>query len=338
MKRIVICCDGTWQSLDSAYPTNVVKIAQSVKSRDANGVLQVVYYSSGVGTSNGTDRITGGAFGWGLDREIAEAYRFLSLNWEPGDEIYLVGFSRGAYTVRSLAGLLRNCSLVRRQHLRQVPVAIRLYRDRQNSPNDDESVNFRRHYAPDDIEVTALCCFDTVGALGVPDLIPFFPFNDMVNSKYTFHDTQLSRIIRHAFHACAVDERRKPFDLAPMEKSPHRADQVLRQIWFPGDHGCIGGGSAEKVSLSNIALNWMMGQMTGLGLGFDPTVIPGGTGEDPLAPWRAEGGFMDIAGKIDRTIHGGARCLHASVRRRWQSPGCRYRPANLRPFSRTLNA
>ena len=106
MKRLIVCCDGTWQKLANSCPTNVVKIAQAIKPVASDGTPQIVFYDEGIGTGDEINRITGGAFGWGIDQNIQDAYRFLCLNYEAGDEIYLFGFSRGAYTVRSLAGLL----------------------------------------------------------------------------------------------------------------------------------------------------------------------------------------------------------------------------------------
>ncbi|NER78506.1 MAG: DUF2235 domain-containing protein, partial [Leptolyngbya sp. SIO1D8] len=99
MKRLIVCCDGTWQKLDSAYPTNVVKLAQAIKPLDKMGVQQVVYYDAGVGTGGGLDTLLGGGLGKGIDKNIEDAYLFLCLNYVSGDEIYLFGFSRGAYTV-----------------------------------------------------------------------------------------------------------------------------------------------------------------------------------------------------------------------------------------------
>ena len=100
MKRIVICCDGTWNKPDQPSPTNVVKVAITLKITDGAGVEQLLFYDQGVGTGT-FDRIRGGAFGVGLSRNIQEAYRFLVFNYEPGDELFFFGFSRGAYTVRS---------------------------------------------------------------------------------------------------------------------------------------------------------------------------------------------------------------------------------------------
>jgi len=144
MKRLIVCCDGTWQKLKSPYPTNVVKIAQGIRPsciQDGKTISQIVFYDEGVGTDivddnslfswvNTVLRVIGGAFGSGIDHNIQQAYRFLSLNYEDGDEIYLFGFSRGAFTVRSLAGLI-NCSggLVSLPHIRDIPWIYNLYKD-----------------------------------------------------------------------------------------------------------------------------------------------------------------------------------------------------------------
>ncbi len=103
MKRLIVCCDGTWQQLNSNYPSNVIKIAQAVKSSASDGVPQIVFYDEGIGVES--HKLLGGVTGLGIDENIQDAYRFLCLNYEHGDEIYLFGFSRGAYTVRSLTGL-----------------------------------------------------------------------------------------------------------------------------------------------------------------------------------------------------------------------------------------
>jgi len=338
MKRLVICSDGTWQSERSKYPTNIAKIAQAVRTSDSTGTQQIVYYDSGVGTRSKRDRVGGGAFGWGLDQAIKHAYRFLALNWEQGDEIYLFGFSRGAYTVRSLAGLLNCCGLVSREHLRQVPVAMDLYRAREIEPSDPKSKNFRRSFSKE-VQVTALCCFDTVGSLGIPDLVPFLPFDNMLNAKYQFHDTELSGIIANAFHAVAIDERRKVFGVTKMDQSRRNPNQSIKEMWFVGDHGCVGGGSAEKAALSNLTLGWLISEIesASLGLSFDPTKIQGGTKGNVLASFNEDRGFLDFAGRRWREIEGGVAALHATVKRRWQgTPG--YRPKNLEGFASSLNA
>ena len=116
-KRLVVCCDGTWNTPDQkigtvARPTNVTKLALSISSSDAEGTRQCAYYHPGVGTSR-WDHIRGGAFGTGLSANVLDAYQFLIDNYEDGDELWFFGFSRGAYTARSVAGLVRNCGILR---------------------------------------------------------------------------------------------------------------------------------------------------------------------------------------------------------------------------------
>src|SRR6267143_3690566 len=131
MKRLVLCCDGTWNSADQERngvpsPTNVVKIAYRIAKRDG-ATLQVIYYDQGVGTGNFFDRLTGGAFGDGVEANIYDAYLVLIGNYEPGDEIYLFGFSRGAYTVRSIGGMIRKCGILARPYVEHYHAAIELY-------------------------------------------------------------------------------------------------------------------------------------------------------------------------------------------------------------------
>src|SRR5262249_1551234 len=129
-KRLVVCCDGTWNDFLKGTVTNVVKFARAVKQHDRHGVPQVVYYHPGVGTgTNIVDRLVGGATGLGISSNIREAYSFVVQNYAPGDELYLFGFSRGAYTARSLAGLIRNCGILRRKHAHRLTDAYDLYRD-----------------------------------------------------------------------------------------------------------------------------------------------------------------------------------------------------------------
>ena len=137
MKRIVIACDGTWNRLDAARQTNVAKLVEAVLPAAEDGVPQVVCHLDGVGSGRGTgrvaralDRALGGTLGLGLEATLAEAYRFLVLTYAPGDDIHLLGFSRGAYTARSLAGLIRCCGILERAHADAVPAALARYQAR----------------------------------------------------------------------------------------------------------------------------------------------------------------------------------------------------------------
>ena len=337
MKRLVVCCDGTWQSLDNVYPTNVLKMAQAIRMVDHVGIPQVVYYDGGVGTGAGANKITGGAFGVGIDNKIQDAYRFLSLNYAPGDEIYLFGFSRGAYTVRSLAGLIYNSGLLRREFVRKTAEAYELYRNRARhaSPSGSTAIEFRKSYA-ERIDITVLGCWDTVGALGVPDMFPLV--SDLINQRYRFYDTTLNQRIQKAFHAVAIDEIREIFDVTPMHPSPQRdATQVL-QTWFPGDHGCVGGGAKQTRGLSDMALEWMMDQTEPLGLAIDRTRVEDGVQPDPGASFdNRPKGIFRLTRRATRRVEARFEDLHYAVKRRWRDLGD-YHPANLKPFERDLEA
>jgi uncharacterized protein (DUF2235 family) len=266
MKRLVVCCDGTWnrpdqQTKDGApCPTNVIKLAYRVAKRDGE-VLQILFYDQGVGTGNVVDRYLGGALGRGLSDNIFDAYRFLLANYEPGDEIYLFGFSRGAFTARSVAGMIRKVGIIRREYIEQYLQALTLYRTAKVRPTDDQARTFRDRYAIiPDTKIRCVGVFDTVGALGVP-------IGGKDDEDYAFHDTELSGSVQYAFHALAVDERRGAFEPTLWAYRP-KEDQIVRQMWFAGAHSDVGGGYGEH-ELSDIALDWMIAQAKTAGLAFD---------------------------------------------------------------------
>ncbi|MBN2545660.1 MAG: DUF2235 domain-containing protein, partial [Spirochaetes bacterium] len=205
MKRLIVCCDGTWQSLKSNHPTNVVKIAQAVKSSDKKGIKQIVYYDEGVGTES-RNKFLGGAFGKGLSKNIIDAYLFLCLNYEKNDEVYLFGFSRGAYTVRSLAGFIYCSGLLTRDKIRDIPRAYKFYRKDYNEADvaDADIVKFREEHGLH-IPIHVLGCWDTVGSLGIPNFLPWLPKIINRKLKFQFHDHNLNKKIKYAFHAVAID-------------------------------------------------------------------------------------------------------------------------------------
>ncbi|MGB7414983.1 MAG: DUF2235 domain-containing protein [Thermosynechococcaceae cyanobacterium] len=338
MKRLIVCCDGTWQDLSTPYPTNIVKLAQAIQPIDRDGTLQCVFYGYGIGTRK-LDRLAGGAFGQGIDRNIQDAYLFLCLNYEPGDEIYLFGYSRGAYTVRSVVGLINCSGLLKHQKVRHLRRAYDLYRRKEIKPSHLEAQQFRQENG-DRVPITLLGCWETVGSLGVPDLIPFLPINHWVNRRYQFHDTTLSAIIERALHAVAVDERRRILNITPMESSPDRPSQSLHQAWFPGNHGAVGGGTEAHSGLSNTALIWMMEQMQqmGLKLALDAHTIEGGLQQNHKAPFDEKLGLLGLAGARWREIVGYFDDLHISTKQRWCDVPS-YRPPNLAAkYRETLDA
>jgi uncharacterized protein (DUF2235 family) len=261
MKRLVVCCDGTWNKPEQLSkgllaPTNVSKLALAIAREDGAGTRQLVHYQRGVGT-RAWERVRGGAFGIGLSRNVRECYRFLVESYEHGDELFFFGFSRGAFTARSLGGLDR------------IDDAYALYRspDKDSAPASLEADMFRRLYSHPLPEIKFIGVWDTVGALGIPES-PMLPRR--LAKRWSFHDTKLSSHVRRAYHALAIDERRAMFEPALWVQQDHApADQHLEQVWFAGAHCDVGGGYADT-GLSDIALLWMVGKARDCDLALDP--------------------------------------------------------------------
>lgn len=297
MKRLVFCFDGTWNKLDAPFPTNVVLTAESVLPLTANGTAQVIFYDEGVGTAPGQE-LTGGIFGEGLEQNLYDAYRFLIFNHTPGDEIYVFGFSRGAFTARSFVGLIANSGIPGRHHAGKVNEALQLYRKRKDTAAYREKMNrfrlevgpeicvsaeedgWRRlqvqnYTSPPALRIRYVGVWDTVGARGIPnDLFAA----DLINREYAFHDLKLSAFVQSARHAVSIDERRKTFsptlweNLPDLNKAagvdPAAIDAPYQQKWFPGDHGSVGGGGDIR-GLSDQALDWIWDGARNAGLRLD---------------------------------------------------------------------
>ena len=339
--RIVICCDGTWNSADQEAVngqlcvTNVLKIACRLKKATTAGQLQIVYYDQGVGTGNALDRIVGGAFGDGLEANIHDAYRFLIANYEPGDKIYIFGFSRGAYTARSIAGMIRRCGILRRDKVREYPNAKKIYQTTRKA-EDAEAAAFRQGAAIEpDTPIQCVGVWDTVGALG----IPLRAFGRQNKEKYEFLDTRLSKAIKYAFHALAIDEHRGPFKPTLWDSDPVEG-QTVQQVWFAGAHSDVGGGYPEH-SLSDITLDWMIDAATTAGLEFDPIVLAA-LKPDPPDPLQkahdSKKGLYNVQPGLDRTV-GAFRTeyFHQLLVERWNKDP-KYRPKSLQPHEARLKS
>ncbi|MDA9764086.1 DUF2235 domain-containing protein [Opitutales bacterium] len=327
MQRLIVCCDGSWRNLASNYPSNVIKMAQAITELDAEGIRQVVYYGEGIG-SNNKSRI-GGILGLGIDENILDAYKFLALNYHPGDEIYLFGFSRGAYTARSIAGLIYCSGLVGRQHMRNIPEAYELYRDPFTKPGSQAAREFRKTHG-ERAPIEVLGCWDTVGALGIPFQIPGTDMDDDYNARFAFHDTCVNPSVKYALHAKAIDELRSVFEVTPMFACKG-SGQIVEEVWFPGDHSSIGGGKIPKAPLSNRCLIWMLERMEthGLKLSTDQTRIEDGIACDHSIDFDNQiQGMYKLAGEELRSITGIFDQLDVSVKRRWRDRPD-YRPKNL---------
>jgi uncharacterized protein (DUF2235 family) len=261
-KRIIFCADGTWDSAQN--DTNVYSLFKAIPIASD----QVPFYDDGVG-ADGTliEKLFGGAFGDGLFQKIKDGYTKIAHVYEQDDDIFIFGFSRGAYTARSLAGMIAVCGLPTASFDNTlVNAAFNAYRERD--PNQRKSL--LAGLAPYNLynaKLKMVGVWDTVGSLGIPALL-----GAVDPILYGFLDTNLHPDVLNAYQALAIDERRREFP--PTLWTPHAPPvprQVLEQVWFCGVHCDIGGGYPET-GLSDIALSWMMGKANSLGLQFDPGV------------------------------------------------------------------
>jgi uncharacterized protein (DUF2235 family) len=246
-KNIVICCDGTGNEF-GAENSNVVKLYRMLKHDSS----QVTYYHPGVGTMGARSalsrigkawtKLIGKAFGYGLSENIADAYQFLMRNYEPGDRIYVFGFSRGAYTARALCGMLYILGLITPGNEGQIPYAIRLIKRRKI--NFDVAEDFKRTFSID-CPVHFIGVWDTVSSVGWVYNAVRFPF--------TAKNPGLN-IVRHAV---SIDERRAFFRQNLFVQA--KPQQDIQEVWFPGVHSDVGGSYPEdKSQLSKGALKWMV--------------------------------------------------------------------------------
>ncbi|MFL9609502.1 DUF2235 domain-containing protein [Methylobacillus sp. Pita2] len=314
MKRIAIFADGTWNSPEQSQPTNVLHMAQAV-SPNTGGTEQVAFYDWGIGSDG--NKITAGITGAGIDKNIMDCYRFIVHNYDPGDELYFFGFSRGAYTVRSLAGFIRNSGLLRREHAGRIGEAYKLYRrrSRNSGPSAPEATAFRQAYAVADITyIEFVGVWDTVGALGIP--IPFW--GTLGEREFLFHDTEPSKIILHARHAVSIDENRKDFEPTLWSEKP---GLDLKQVWFAGVHSDIGGGYPQP-GLSYCAAQWMIAEAEQSGLIFEPHLKNAIQPDAHDQQHNERKGIYLAREEHVRTISGP---VHKSVKQRWEANTDNYR-------------
>ena len=302
-KNIIFCADGTWNNAgdeldDSAAPSNVFKLFTHLAGKDVSkihhseitgrvteyeksliidtDVLQVSKYINGVGSSSiKLLEVLGGAFGFGLIERIARGYTFISRNYVQGDRIYIIGFSRGAYTARALAGLIANKGLLAKKFNQGEDASYDMamqawfnYRNgikQSNYQNRLQNMltaftNLKNFFLQNkikesdfikDIKIEAVAVWDTVGALGIPD----FEFADNraeIRDGFAFADNALNPKVLRGFHAVAIDEMRLLFTPTLWEKR-----DGIQQYLFAGAHADVGGGYKEA-GLSDCALKWMI--------------------------------------------------------------------------------
>lgn len=339
MKRIVICMDGTWQTLSQDQLTNIGiisrSVAHTVQEPDPAGgtrdVQQVVIYTHGVGSNIGAvarrrllgnlsaafNRLAGGVFGEGLEDGVVDTYLRLAFNYEAGDEIFIFGFSRGAFAARRLAGFINTAGIVSRRHVEKAWMGYSIYHEEPGSDaSEDEkrehaerAAQFRRLYGkgernPDgtrrqteDVpKITFLGVFDTVVQRGLTDILA--SATPWGRRRYRFNNVSMCPNVEAARHAVAIDENRVNFpptlwrDLDELNNcarqrpgaDPHR--YYFEQRWFVGAHSDIGGGRGS--ALSAPALKWVTDGAAEQGLRFYGTY---GEDESPLSEMLREAGI-----------------------------------------------
>lgn len=349
-KRIALFLDGTWNT--TSDNTNVWRL----KSLCAKSPDQKVYYSAGVGTQKG-EKLTGGAFGIGINEEVISAYEWLIENYEADDQIFIFGFSRGAFTARSLAGFISKCGLLKAGS----PLSLKQLYERYRKGNATSILALQhteKGLSQEDrwlktysrsVPIWFQGVWDTVGSLGVP--LPCVPH--ISRHDFDFLETDLRINDTHAYHALAIDEHREAFKPTLWTKvTPASGDTTaprdfphVEQRWFVGAHANVGGGY-ENDLLAQAPLKWMMTKAVEHGLTFTDTVnLDNGTNGCPIRDSLAEmaHGIYEVLtlgkhyyrpigapsvysenGHVD-TIN---ESIDATVFSRWQENSS-YRPPNL---------
>lgn len=273
MKRLICCLDGTWNSERDVHAlTNVFKTHAALAPFDAHGVQQVSRYVRGIASAEGQRaQFLRGAIGMEVCDRIAEGYRFLKDSYDAGDEIYLFGFSRGAFIARSLAGFIALFGIARSASAFDYDAAWLIYRQKEHRRDRDAIDRLRRHCTYP-VQISGLGVWDTVGNIGNPIFN-----NTPLDRRNAFHDMRLHDNVAVALHALSIDEIRGPFSptlLTVPRDAPRSAGQHVEQVWFSGTHADVGGGWPET-ALSDVALNWMVERMAALTpLRFDPAKLP----------------------------------------------------------------
>jgi uncharacterized protein (DUF2235 family) len=359
-KRLALFLDGTWAVVSDN--TNVWRLRALLAPATQHGCEQRACYSAGLGTKFG-ERIRGGMFGRGIDTAITGAYEWLMENFEPGDEIFLFGFSRGAYTARGLSGFVSRCGLLQRgaplgvnqlywRYRRSGAKTIRTLIAEQadgKSPFGPEEAWMLKYARPIPVRFTGI--LDTVGALGVP-----FPLlRRLRGSAYPFLNTGLRQTNEYAFHALAIDEHRKAFEPSLWTNqgattAKPRPLERTEQRWFVGSHMNVGGGCFND-PLAQLPFKWLERKAATLGLAFDDSFET----EADAAAAPVSDSFAEFAWGLYRPLKLGMRyhrpiglpprdegegvktineTIDSSVFSRWRADPI-YRPPGLRAWADT---
>lgn len=322
VRNLVFICDGTLSSVRAGEETNA-GLLYRLLSRPEQDPRQIVEYDPGV-QGQGWRKWVNAASGMGVNRSIKAGYKFLARHWRPGDRIFLFGYSRGAYAVRSLAGMIGNVGLLRLDFAspKYVDLAFRFYEVGSNSP---ARRHFSQHRCHEHVPIEMLGVWDTVKSLG----LPYPVLNRLAPMATEFHNHRLGDHIHHGYHALAIDETRTSYRPI-LWKLSHDWKGRLEQAWFPGAHGDVGGevrSFPRARPLSNLSLNWMLRRADRCGMSL-PEGWQALFAEDATAPMlgtnRGIGKFFILRRR--RYVGGGdGEMIHLSIRERMNALP-RYRP------------
>jgi uncharacterized protein (DUF2235 family) len=324
-KNIVVCADGTWNHPEQASSdciSNVLKVSRRIKSQTGQHAQQV-FYDWGLGSYHAP--ISAGVTGRGLDKNVLDAYRYIVHNYDDDSQLFLFGFSRGAYTVRALCGLINNVGIIKACHGDHIHEAWQIYKSthRADHPKGERALAFRERFAHATMRIRFVGVWDTVGALGIP-----FSLLGWMGENQEFYDTKLSSNIEIARHALAIDERRQ--DFAPALWHPHpRVD--LKQMWFAGVHSDVGGGYPNDENGLNSAdapLAWLLNEASDAGLFVEPFYSPPSDALPKLHKSRRHVFRVKRPLVRELAIEMAGTGLHRSVLERWQRQPS-YRPPQL---------
>ncbi len=359
-KNIVLCSDGTGNSGGKGNNTNVWRIYLAVDHQPANEGPQVAFYDDGVGSQDfKLLKIIGGAFGWGISENLCQLYAFLMLHYEPGDRIYLFGFSRGAFTIRTLGNMIRYCGVAQCDGMSVNGINQRaadaLYAYKHRKPNYRDATQkatggpalekFKDefgHYCDDtkttkDVPIHFIGVWDTVEALGLPIDEMKHGLDWFFGLQFHEGETDLHPGIKNAYHALAIDDERLTFHPVLFDEKLKVEGQVVEQVWFPGMHANVGGGY-PKDQLSFVPLTWIMEKADACGLRFHASIFKeferdrdvDGEMYDSRAGVNKYYRYAprDIQ-KISDAAHVKVRKIHASVLQRIYNASDDYAPKGL---------
>ncbi len=332
MKKIILCADGTWNTppgiTDAGGGTNVWKLYCAVPDTPD----QLKFYDSGVGTSGSPiEHLAGGATGQGLFEKIQDLYSFLSHVYDPGDSIYLFGFSRGAFTARSVGGMIAGFGVptVNLSNLTTTEI-FAAYRLTDHDKRKAAKLDLTTRYGLEPVDIAMVGVWDTVGALGIPGGL----FQSFDEKQYGFLDTTLSDCVKHGYHAVSIDERRSSFQptlWTNPDGSYRNNDARCEQVWFAGVHCDVGGGYADG-QLADITLGWMMQKAKECGLAFTDAanakyLLPPSV--DANGPAHDEWSLLKWGPYKHRTVPAGAHLSNSVFMRAGGTTTPLYRPVNL---------